>query len=143
MPLIDYIPSQTNIGFMKLRRYSFPFSAVLSLVAVILFGAVGFNLGIDFRGGTLIEAQSSREAADLSVLFVSKACADAGEDRLPTRRRRVAVRDCRDVDLHRMAHHGRTGEVTVDPRTAQVRLDGEVVTSSAQERVSLSRLYLL
>ena len=82
-------------------------------------------------------------AADLSVLFVSKACADAGEDRLPTRRRRVAVQGCRDVGLADMAHHGRTGEVTVDARTAQVRLDGEVVTSSAQERVSLSRLYLM
>jgi urease alpha subunit len=33
--------------------------------------------------------------------------------------------------------------VTVDPPTAQVRLDGDVVTSSAQERVSLSRLYLI
>ncbi|WP_088288828.1 urease subunit alpha [Kineosporia sp. A_224] len=82
-------------------------------------------------------------AADLSVLFVSQACADAGEDRLPTRRRRVAVRGCRDVGLADMAHHGRTGTVTVDPRTAQVRLDGDVVTSSAQDRVSLSRLYLI
>ena len=82
-------------------------------------------------------------AADLSVLFVSRACADAGEDRLPTRRRRVAVRGCRTVGLADMAHHGRTGSVTVDARTAQVRLDGDVVTSSAQERVSLSRLYLM
>lgn len=82
-------------------------------------------------------------AADLSVLFVSQACADAGEDRLPTRRRRVAVRGCRDVGLADMAHHGRTGTVTVDPRTARVRLDGEVVTSAAQDRVSLARLYLI
>jgi len=68
MPLIDYIPAQTHIGFMKLRRFSFPFSAVLSLVAVLLFTTVGFNLGIDFRGGTLIEAQSSQAAADIGAL---------------------------------------------------------------------------
>jgi len=82
-------------------------------------------------------------AADLSVLFVSGACADAGQDTLPTRRRRVAVRGCRGIGLPDLTHHGRTGTVTVDPGTALVRLDGEVVTSSPQERVSLSRLYLM
>jgi urease subunit alpha len=81
--------------------------------------------------------------AELSVLFVSAACADAGQDRLPTRRRRVAVRGCRDVRPADLAHHGRTGTVRVDPRTAAVTLDGELVTSSPLERVSLSRLYLL
>lgn len=68
MPLIDYIPAHTHIGFMKLRRFSFPFSAALSLLAVILFATVGFNLGIDFRGGTLIEAQSAQQVADVSAL---------------------------------------------------------------------------
>ncbi|MFG1479323.1 protein translocase subunit SecF [Xanthobacter sp. V4C-4] len=68
MPLIDYIPAHTHIGFMKLRRYSFPFSAVLSVLAVVLFATVGFNLGIDFRGGTLIEAQTSQAAADVGAL---------------------------------------------------------------------------
>jgi len=82
-------------------------------------------------------------APQLSVLFVSQACVESGEDRLPTRRRRVAVQGCRGVGLADLAHHGRTGEVRVDPRTAQVRLDGRLVTSSAQERVSLSRLYLI
>jgi urease subunit alpha len=81
--------------------------------------------------------------AQLSVLFVSGACADAGEDRLPTRRRRVAVRGCRGIGLADLVHHGRTGTVTVDPASALVRLDGEVVTSSPQDRVALSRLYLL
>jgi urease subunit alpha len=81
--------------------------------------------------------------ADLSVLFVSGSCADAGEERLPTRRRRVAVRDCRTADLAGMARHGRTGEVEVSPQTARVTLDGEPVTAQPLDRVTLSRLYLM
>ncbi|MDQ0507077.1 protein translocase subunit SecF [Xanthobacter agilis] len=68
MPLIDYIPAHTHIGFMKLRRFSFPFSAAMSVFAVVLFMTVGFNLGIDFRGGTLIEAQTSQASADVGAL---------------------------------------------------------------------------
>lgn len=82
-------------------------------------------------------------AADLSVLFVSRACADAGADRLPTRRRRVAVEGCRTTTLTGMAWHGRTGQVAVDPRAARVTLDGEVVAAERLDRVSLSRLYLI
>jgi urease subunit alpha len=81
--------------------------------------------------------------ADLSVLFVSGSCADTGEDQLPTRRRRVAVRGCRTASLTAMAHHGRTGEVAVDPETAQVTLDGEPVVAQRLDRVTLSRLYLI
>jgi urease subunit alpha len=77
------------------------------------------------------------------VLFVSGSCLDAGEDRLPTRRRRVAVQGCRTAGLTGMAHHGRTGDVVVDPRTARVTLDGEVLAAQRLESVSLSRLYLL
>ncbi|MGQ3675774.1 protein translocase subunit SecF [Xanthobacter sp. TB0139] len=68
MPLIDYIPAHTNIRFMKLRFFSFPASAILSVVAVVLFMTVGFNLGIDFRGGTMIEAQSTHDVADVASL---------------------------------------------------------------------------
>jgi urease subunit alpha len=81
--------------------------------------------------------------ADLSVMFVSGSCADAGEDKLPTRRRRVAVRGCRTASLAAMAHHGRTGEVVVDSGTAQVTLDGEPVAARRLDQVTLSRLYLM
>ncbi|MBB6309127.1 protein translocase subunit SecF [Xanthobacter tagetidis] len=79
MPLIDYIPAQTKINFMRLRHWTFPLSAVMSLVAVILFATVGFNLGIDFRGGTLIEVQSAQERADIGALREHLTDIDVGE----------------------------------------------------------------
>ncbi|TCT04592.1 protein translocase subunit SecF [Aquabacter spiritensis] len=68
MPLINYIPANLNLRFMKLRHVTFPLSAAVMIAAVACFFAFGFNLGIDFRGGTLIEAQSSQAQADISSL---------------------------------------------------------------------------
>jgi urease subunit alpha len=82
-------------------------------------------------------------AADLSVAFVSGSCADSGEDALPTRRRRVAVRGCRGIGLADMVHNTRTGTVEVDHRTAAVTLDGRLLQADPVQRTSLSRLYLL
>ncbi|GGF57031.1 hypothetical protein GCM10007301_15930 [Azorhizobium oxalatiphilum] len=79
MPLIDYIPAQTKIGFMRLRQVSFCLSAALTIIAVVLFGTVGFNLGIDFQGGTLIEAQSTSREADLSALREQLTDSDLGD----------------------------------------------------------------
>ena len=81
--------------------------------------------------------------ADLSVAFVSGSCADAGEDRLPTRRRRLAVQGCRDIGLADMVHNTRTGTVQVDHRTAAVTLDGALLQVEPAQRTPLSRLYLL
>jgi urease subunit alpha len=81
--------------------------------------------------------------ADLGLAFVSQACADAGEDRLPTRRRRVAVRGCRGIGLADMVRNTRTGLVEVDHRTTAVTLDGQPLTAEPAERSPLTRLYLL
>lgn len=58
MRLLRIWPDGTQFDFMRLRRFSFPFSAFLSLVTVALFLTVGLNFGIDFRGGTLMELQA-------------------------------------------------------------------------------------
>jgi preprotein translocase subunit SecF len=50
---------------MHLRRWSFPFSAVISVVTVALFLTFGLNFGIDFRGGTLMELQAKSGRADV------------------------------------------------------------------------------
>jgi preprotein translocase subunit SecF len=43
---------------MRFRRISFPISAMLSIVAMLLYFYHGLNFGIDFVGGTLIEVQT-------------------------------------------------------------------------------------
>jgi urease subunit alpha len=82
-------------------------------------------------------------AADLSVAFVARAALDAGADRLPTRRRRVAVRGTRGIGPADLVRNSRTGSVDVDPRTGLVTLDGEPLRSEPADSVSLNRLYFL
>jgi urease subunit alpha len=82
-------------------------------------------------------------AAELSVAFVSGSALDSGADRLPTRRRRVAVRGTRGIGLAEMVRNDRRGQVTVEARTGAVRLDGDRLESAAADSVSLSRLYFL
>jgi urease subunit alpha len=82
-------------------------------------------------------------AADLSVAFVSQAAVAAGNDHMTTRRRRVAVRDNRNIGPRDMVLNDRLGTVDVDPATGMVTLDGDTVYSEPADSVSLSRLYFL
>lgn len=68
MMLISHFPSNTKIGFMRFRRWSFPFSALTSILAVALFLLVGMNYGIDFKGGTLVEIQARGAQADVASI---------------------------------------------------------------------------
>ncbi|WP_432031682.1 urease subunit alpha [Streptomyces antibioticus] len=81
--------------------------------------------------------------ADLSVAFVSRAAFDQGGDRMPTRRRRVAVRGTRGIGPADLRLNSRTGAVDVDRRSGLVTLDGEPLRSAPADSVSLNRLYFL
>jgi preprotein translocase subunit SecF len=68
MKLLRLAPENTKFGFMRFRRISYPFSALMSIVSVVLFLTVGMNYGIDFAGGTLIEVRANSGTADLAGL---------------------------------------------------------------------------
>ena len=52
MQLFKEVP---NIKFINKRYYAFGLSGLIILVGVVLFFTRGFNMGIDFSGGTMIE----------------------------------------------------------------------------------------
>jgi preprotein translocase subunit SecF len=66
MKLLRLAPENTNFPFMRFRRVSYPFSAVMSIISVILFLTLGMNFGIDFAGGTLMELRAKTGAADIA-----------------------------------------------------------------------------
>ncbi len=68
MKLLRLAPENTKFGFMRFRRWSYPFSATMSIVSVIMFLTVGMNFGIDFAGGTLMELRAKAGPADLASL---------------------------------------------------------------------------
>ena len=56
---VRLIPAETKFDFVGKRRVAFGLSAVLVVASVLFFLVQGLNFGIDFRGGILIEAQTS------------------------------------------------------------------------------------
>jgi preprotein translocase subunit SecF len=66
--LLRIVPDDTKFDFIRFRRISFPISAVLSIIAIVLYFTHGLNFGIDFKGGTLIEVQAKSGQADLAKM---------------------------------------------------------------------------
>ncbi|HUE64295.1 MAG TPA: protein translocase subunit SecF [Rhizomicrobium sp.] len=60
MPLLRFIPETTNVDFVKYRFVAFAIDGLLVLVSVISIAWHGFNLGIDFKGGVLMEVKSAQ-----------------------------------------------------------------------------------
>ncbi len=60
MPFLRFIPETTNIDFVGWRYYAFAMDGLLLLVAIVSILTQGFNLGIDFTGGVLIEVKTAQ-----------------------------------------------------------------------------------
>ena len=82
IPLLRLVPDDTKIDFVQFRRISFPVSALLTILAVFAYYHYGLNLGIDFKGGTLIEVQSKTPKADIGAMRTTLEKLDLGEVQL-------------------------------------------------------------
>ena len=54
---LKLVPDGTEIPFLSYRRGCLAASAVLVAASILLYLLVGLNFGIDFRGGTMLEAR--------------------------------------------------------------------------------------
>jgi preprotein translocase subunit SecF len=66
--LIRIWPEGVHFDFMRYRRVTYPLSAVMSVLTVILLLTVGLNFGIDFQGGTLMEMQAKSGRGDVAAV---------------------------------------------------------------------------
>ena len=57
-----------NINFMALHKLGFALSLVMTLGSIVLFFTHGLNYGIDFSGGTVIEARTTTGPADIAAM---------------------------------------------------------------------------
>ncbi len=82
MRLLRIVPDDTKFDFMRFRRISFPVSAALSILAIVLYFTHGLNFGIDFQGGTLMEVRAKSGNADLQAMRSTLGTLGLGEVQL-------------------------------------------------------------
>ena len=68
MRLVRLWPENSHFDFMRFRRFSFPLSAVISILTGLMLLTIGLNFGIDFKGGTLMELQARSGRADVASI---------------------------------------------------------------------------
>ena len=66
---------KTNIDFLKYRKAYYTLFAVLLIGGIICFFTKGFNMGIDFTGGTMVQVKFS---APVEIAQVREALAATG-----------------------------------------------------------------
>ena len=82
LPSLRIIPDDTHFDFTQFRRISFPISATLSIIAIVLFFTHGLNFGIDFKGGTLLEVRAKSGTADIASMRSELSKLNLGEVQL-------------------------------------------------------------
>ena len=76
---LKLVPSQTKINFLRHHKLALIFSSLLVAASVGLFALLGLNLGIDFKGGILIEARYNAGPADIAKVRLQLKQLDLGD----------------------------------------------------------------
>ena len=77
---MQIVPPDTRIDFVGQSRLCGLLSVTVFTVAVILMLVRGFNLGIDFAGGTVLQLQIPEEAGEVEEGRLRSAVAKLGYD---------------------------------------------------------------
>ena len=79
-PLIKVLPIKTNLKFVSFAKYAAVLSTVLVLASLVGVFKPGLNLGIDFRGGAVMElTRPSGAVLDLERVRVAMRGLDLGD----------------------------------------------------------------
>jgi preprotein translocase subunit SecF len=65
---IDFFPHGTRLNFMKFKDLCFGLSILAMIISLALIFTKGFNYGVDFKGGAMIEVKSKSGPADIAGL---------------------------------------------------------------------------
>lgn len=61
MKLFSWVTKDTNIDFMKARKFTYALSLLMVILSCVCIAVKGFNYGIDFSGGILMELKSENK----------------------------------------------------------------------------------
>ncbi len=59
MRIFSWVTKDTNINFMGARKLTYALSALMVVLSIVCIAVKGFNYGIDFSGGILMEVSSN------------------------------------------------------------------------------------
>jgi preprotein translocase subunit SecF/SecD/SecF fusion protein len=64
----DFFPHDLRLPFMRYKGLALAGSIVAMALSLLLFFTMGFNYGVDFKGGSMVEVQSTTGPADIAQL---------------------------------------------------------------------------
>jgi preprotein translocase subunit SecF/SecD/SecF fusion protein len=64
----DFFPHDLRLPFMRYKGFCLALSIIAMIASLALFMTKGLNFGVDFKGGSMIEVQSTSGPADIGAL---------------------------------------------------------------------------
>ncbi len=65
---IDFFPHNTRLPFMRYKTLCFVMSLIAMALSLGIIATKGFNFGVDFKGGALIEVRAKSGTADIPAM---------------------------------------------------------------------------